>query len=39
MKPVQDTGGQYIPDEMFVREARWAYEEAIKAQGQLELPQ
>lgn len=38
LKPTKDSGGDYQPDPMAVREANLAYVEAIKAQGQMSLP-
>jgi hypothetical protein len=38
LKPTQDSGGAYRPDPLSVTEAQAAYLEAIKEQGQQELP-
>ena len=38
LKPVSDSGGAYKVDPVAVQEAIAAYEEAIKAQGQMPLP-
>lgn len=37
LKPVQDSGGAYLVDEMAERELRLAYDEALRSQGQMEM--
>ena len=38
LKPVQDSGGEYIPDAMAVTEIKSVWTAALKAEGQGELP-
>ena len=38
LKPVKDSGGDFTPDAMAVREITMVYAEALKTQGQQELP-
>lgn len=37
LKPVKDSGGEYTPDSMAVRELLLVYDEALRAQGQTEM--
>lgn len=38
LKPAEDSGGEYKPDAMAVKEIKSVYSEALKAEGQGELP-
>jgi hypothetical protein len=38
MKPTQDSGGDYKPDEMAAREVVLVYDAALREQGQMDMP-
>lgn len=38
MKPIQDSGGDYKPDEMAAREVVLVYDAALREQGQMDMP-